>query len=361
MEKTDYNELASKIFCFGVLGIAIFLFAKYALVYFLPFIIAWGIAYLVRPMAKELRKRTKISFKLCSFFLVFLIVAAVFSILFLVISRVFYEIWGFLQLLVDNSEIIADYFGKFFDFFNSLSDKISALNEIQNTEMLATLKENIAVIIKGIGTSLLERLVSGIPTVLSDVAVALPNALLFVLITLVSCFYFSIDIDYLHLKIKKILPRKIIELLRTAKKRASFGFKKYIKAYLVLFVLTFAELFIGFLILGIEYALALSMLIAFVDFLPVFGTPAILIPWGVIALFMGNNFVGIGLFVLCTVIVVIRQIIEPKILGSSLGVHPLIILVSLYWGYRVWGFAGMILLPILSLVFFAKDDSEKET
>ena len=186
MEKTDYKELASKIFCFGVLGIAMLLFAKYALVYFLPFIIAWGIAYLVRPMAKELRKRTKISFKVCSFFLVLLIVVAVFSILFLVISRVFYEIWGFLQLLVDNSEIIADYFGKFFDFFNSLSDRITALNQIQNSEILVTLKENIALLIKGIGTSLLERLASSIPSVLGDVAVALPNTLLFALIYLLN-------------------------------------------------------------------------------------------------------------------------------------------------------------------------------
>ena len=60
----------------------------------------------------------------------------------------FYEIWGFLQLLVDNSEIIADYFGKIFDFFNSLSDKITALNGIQNPDILATLKENIALLFK---------------------------------------------------------------------------------------------------------------------------------------------------------------------------------------------------------------------
>lgn len=361
MEKTDYKELASKLFCFFALGLGGFLFFKYALGYFLPFIIAWAVAYLVRPIATELHKRTKVSFKVCSFFLVLLMVVAVFSILFLVISRVVYEIWGFLQLLVDNSEIIADYFGKIFDFFNSLSDKITALNGIQNPDILATLKENIALLIKGIGTSLLEKLASGIPVALTDAAVSLPNALLFLLITLISCFYFSVDIDYLHLKLKKILPRKVIEFLRATKKRVSAGFKRYIKAYLILFAITFAELFVGFLILGVEYALALSILIAFIDFLPVFGTPAILIPWGAVALFMGDNFVGIGLLVLCALIVIIRQIIEPKIIGSSLGVHPLIILVSLYLGYRVWGFFGMILLPILSLVLFVKEDTQKES
>ena len=95
MEKTDYKELASKLFCFFALGLGGFLFFKYALGYFLPFIIAWAVAYLVRPIATELHKRTKVSFKVCSFFLVLLMVVAVFSILFWLLVACFMKFGDF--------------------------------------------------------------------------------------------------------------------------------------------------------------------------------------------------------------------------------------------------------------------------
>ena len=360
MENIDYKELASKIFCFAAFALIGFLFIEYALGYVMPFLIAWAVAYAVRPMARELSKRLKISQKICAFLLVLLFVSAIFSILFLIFSRLFYEIGGFLKGLVDNCDMIADYFGRILGFLDSWSDKIAVTQTPENDEALEMLKDNIALFVKSMPTSLFESFASAIPGFLGDTAAGLPNALLFALITLISCFYFSADIDYLHARLKKLLPKKAVDFLVSFKRRVGQGFKKYIRAYLILFAITFAELFVGLLILDVKYAIALSILISFVDFLPVFGTPAVLIPWGVIALIMKNNFLGIGLLILCAVTAIIRQVIEPKILGKSLGVHPLIFLVALYLGYRLFGFFGMILLPILALVLLAKeDDTEK--
>ena len=127
----------------------------------------------------------------------------------------------------------------------------------------------------------------------------------------------------------------------------------------LLFLITFVELFVGFLILQVDYAFVLAILIAFVDFLPVLGTGAILAPWGIIALLTKNYFLGIGIIVLFVVMTVIRQIIEPKIVGKSLGVHPILTLIAIYLGYKLFGIVGMIFLPIAALVFFSADGEEK--
>jgi sporulation integral membrane protein YtvI len=205
---------------------------------------------------------------------------------------------------------------------------------------------------------LLESLGSAVPDVATGLVVALPNILLVSLITVISCFYFAMDIDEVNEKIRKLLPSQISEFAVKIKNRIVVGLKKYLKAYFILFIITFVELFVGFLILQVDYAFVLAILIAFVDFLPVFGTGAILVPWSIIALLMKNYFLGIGIIVLFVLMTVIRQIIEPKIIGKSLGVHPILTLITIYIGYRLFGLLGMIFLPIATLIFFCKGEEE---
>ena len=123
---------------------------------------------------------------------------------------------------------------------------------------------------------------------------------------------------------------------------------------MLIFLLTFCELLVGFLVLKIDYAFVLALVIAFVDFLPVLGTGAILLPWGIILILMNNISMGVGILTLFAVTTVVRQIAEPKIVGDSLGVHPLVTLAAIYLGYRVLGIWGMILAPLVALLFLSK-------
>ena len=100
------------------------------------------------------------------------------------------------------------------------------------------------------------------------------------------------------------------------------------------------------------------MLISFIDFLPLLGTGAILLPWGIVLLLMKDIFRGVGIILLMIVTTVVRQIIEPKILGDSFGVHPLITLIAIYIGYRIWGFWGLILAPLATLLLLSKKQTE---
>ncbi len=355
MEKTDYKGLASKLFCWSIFALIGVLFFKYLFSYTVPFLIAWGIAYSVYPLAKKLNSKTKISRKICSFVLVFILLVILSSFVFLIGNRILYEIQNLVEYLTDNSDKIAKYFEGIFEFFNSLSNKLPFLNNIQNTGIAESINNNLNTFLNNVWESMLERLGSAVPDVARGIVVALPNILLVSLITVIACFYFAVDIENIDEKIEKALPNRILEFLLKMKSRVISGFKKYLKAYCVLFVITFVELLIGFWILGIDYAFVLAILIALIDFLPVFGTGAVLVPWGIILLLMKNYFLGIGIIIMFVLMTIVRQVIEPKIVGKSLGVHPILTLITIYIGFKLFGILGMIFLPIATLIVFSKD------
>ena len=213
--------------------------------------------------------------------------------------------------------------------------------------------------ISSVWDSLIKALGSAVPDLAAGIVTSLPSLLLSGLITIISCFYFAMDVDLINKKMKGILPAKAVEYLSKIKRRLGNGFKKYIKAYVLIFLITFAELFLGFWILKLDYAFVLALLIAFLDFLPLIGTGAILLPWGIVLLLMNNLFQGMGILIIFAITTIVRQIIEPKIVGDSLGVHPLITLVSIYLGYRIFGFLGMVLAPMIVLLLLSKENGEQ--
>ncbi len=359
MEKVDYKGLAAKLFCFCIFALIGVLFFKYLFSYIVPFLIAWGIGYFVYPLAEKLSRKCKISRKICSFVIVLFILITLLAFLFLIGNRLLYEMQNLVAYLTEKSADIAAYFEGIFDFFNSIGERLPIFNKLQNTGFAENVSENINAFLENVWASLLERLGSAVPDIARGIVIALPNILLVSLITVISCFYFAIDIDVVHKKIKQVLPDKITEYISKIKRRTIGGLKKYLKAYCILFLITFAELLIGFWILGVDYAFVLAVLIAFVDFLPVFGTGVVLAPWGIVALLMKNYFMGIGIIILFVLMTVVRQIIEPKIVGKSLGVHPILSLVTIYLGYKLFGLFGMVFLPIVTLVLFSKDEEDE--
>ena len=114
--------------------------------------------------------------------------------------------------------------------------------------------------------------------------------------------------------------------------------------------ITFFELLAGFFLMRQPYALVLALLIAIVDALPILGVGTVLVPWAVICLFSGETGMAISLCVLYGVILVVRNVVEPRIVGGQLGLHPFVALLCIYFGYRIAGFAGMFVLPVLVLV-----------
>jgi sporulation integral membrane protein YtvI len=203
---------------------------------------------------------------------------------------------------------------------------------------------------------------SGVLSSMTAVAAAVPRILLFLLVSVVSVLYISWDLDRILGFIKRSLPPSVRAYTAAFKN----GFLKtallYLRSYGILMLMTFVLVFVGLLVLRAEYAILLAALIALLDVLPVIGVGTVLVPWSVISFLMGSTARGVGLLVLLAMHEIMRQIAEPRILGKSLGVHPLITLMLLYVGYSLFGIWGLIFVPALGILIgalFNKEHSAK--
>lgn len=144
-----------------------------------------------------------------------------------------------------------------------------------------------------------------------------------------------------------------------------FNFKKnllnaligFLKAQLILLTITFTESLIGLNIIGIKYAFIISVFVALVDILPILGTGSVYVPWAIISIIAGKYRLGISLLVLYGIIVTIRYMIEPKIVGQQLGIHPLITLMSMYVGIRLMGAVGVLVGPTIAVTIKASQNT----
>lgn len=186
-----------------------------------------------------------------------------------------------------------------------------------------------------------------------DVLVALPGLLIFFIVFFVAVYLFSFSMttiqqSFLSLFEEKSRP-KVAEVLLNLR-NAIFGF---IRAQFILSLLTFLLAFVGLLILDVRFALAISFLIVIVDILPVLGTGSVLVPWAAYTAFMGDVGLAIGLVVLFVIITAFRRTVEPKILGEQIGIGALPTLISMYVGFELIGAIGLILGPIVIIIYQA--------
>jgi sporulation integral membrane protein YtvI len=151
-----------------------------------------------------------------------------------------------------------------------------------------------------------------------------------------------------------ILPTSVSARIPDFQKGLKNFLSRYFKAYALILFLTFCELYVGFSMLALEYSFLLAILISLVDIFPVLGVGTIILPWAAITLIGGNYPLGFGLVILWGVVTIVRQIIEPRIVGGTLGVHPILMLIAMYLGFRFFGLLGILLSPAaLMLTRFA--------
>ena len=218
-------------------------------------------------------------------------------------------------------------------------------------------------IVEGIKTSLevtLSAILGKLGEALTSLVGGIPAVMLFLLVGLISLVYFSLDLDRVKGIIKRILPESSSNLLTKLKARIFTVGRKYIVSYLIILGVTYLTLLLGLFVLRVERAALVALFIAILDILPVLGVGTVLIPWSIIAFAMGNSFHGVGLIILFLVNTVIRQIVEPKLVGKTLSLHPLMTLMMIYVGYALFGGIGLIALPTLAVILvslFKKDDA----
>jgi sporulation integral membrane protein YtvI len=179
----------------------------------------------------------------------------------------------------------------------------------------------------------------------------IPNFILFLLVTIISTFFISKDKkaleDFFFKKINNHYKVKGLQL----KNSLIYAFIGYTKAQFILITLTFLESFIGLFLMEIDYFILIAFLACLVDLLPIIGVGSVYLPLCTYYFLIGHTKIGVGILCLYLFIVLIRQFLEPKILGNQMGIYPLITLISMYMGLKLLGIIGLILGPIIAVVF----------
>ena len=223
-------------------------------------------------------------------------------------------------------------------------------------EGAAELEAHISGAVKGMITSLLSKLVTGLTGSVSSI----PRVLIFVLVTVISSIYFSLDLENINRFVKERMPSGIVSRLVKFKNEFLSALIKYLRSYLMLMLITFIIMLFGFLVVGVKYAVLFAFIVALLDALPLIGVGTILVPWSLYQMIFSDFGLGLGLFILFIVNLVIRQFVEPKIVGKNLGIHPVVSLVLLYVGYHFFGFFGLLLIPFVTVILNAVFKREEE-
>ncbi|MBR2615568.1 MAG: AI-2E family transporter, partial [Clostridia bacterium] len=194
-----------------------------------------------------------------------------------------------------------------------------------------------------------EKLLDQMPRIIGSVASFVPKFFLSLLIFVVCTYYFSCDWAGIYQALFGRMKEEKREGLKRNAERMLQSAGRLLRAYGYLFLLTFAQLFLGLVILRVPEAFSRSILIALVDILPVLGSGTVLIPWAAVRFALGNGAGGGAILVLYGIIFLTRQFLEPKILGDSIGLHPVLSLILVICGLSLFGFFGMLLLPLLGV------------
>lgn len=313
------------------------------LVFFWPFVAGYILSVMANPMVNLVSDKCKVKRKPVSVLIIILVLAVIVLIIYGIGHFLVQQISGFvvdLPIIWAAAEgELAKAAGHFKALFNSLPmDLKETLVSVQTS-----LDDYISAFISEIST----------PTVnaIGNAAKHIPNAVIGIIMCFLSAYFFTADKDYMGNFIKKSVPDVVLNKWNLIWDSLVKSVGGYFKAQLKIEVWIYVLLYIGLVLAKVEYAAVVALGIAILDFFPVFGTGTVLIPWAIIKLLGGDYLSAIILAALWGVGQLLRQIIQPKIMGDSMGVPPLPTLFLLYIGWKISGVWGMILaLPVALII-----------
>ena len=314
--------------------------AGYVIWLFLPFVSAYLVSLLVNPFAETLQKRLKMPKGLSALLVVLVTVGVVGGIITGVIWKivdevrnVYYDfpiIWGNIQ-------------SAWYSVSRFLTGLMDALpNSMQ--EVLDSLLDQTTEWISGIAVN------TTIVQSAGNFAKKLPSIFISIIVFILSLYFMVSDSEKVSVAVKKPFSESFVARVSAIKAEAKKYVGGYVKAQLTIMCIFFFIIFIGLTLLKVDYALVIALATAILDALPIFGSGAILWPWALVSFIMGRYGMGTSLIIIYFILVLVRQLIEPKIVSQNIGMHPLMTLMAMYVGFRTLSFGGMILGP-LTLMF----------
>lgn len=329
----------------------IFAFGKFLLGSLFPFVIAFCVASIMQRPAEFISGKIHIKKGICALWLSAALYIALAGITVFLIFKIFSFAGQGISYITDFGDTLGTVLNRWADETDRILKSISH-------DFKATGETLIGESVKSITL----KLTAFLTDTVSSIVKSTPSFLFSSIVALVASCYIAKDFDTLSRFVKGLLKKETIGKIREIKIIFKTSVLRLLRGYLVLALITLGELFAGLMILGVKNAFFISLVTAVIDILPVLGVGAVLIPWGILCLLFGNGFLGGGLLVLYAVITIVRNFLEPKIVGNRMGINPLFILLAMFLGLKLMGAAGIIILPVTLIVVvkYYKNEMEKE-
>ena len=313
---------------------------RYALPALFPFVVAYIVTVILLPIVRLLNTKLKINKRILSVVLVILFYGTIGVVV----------IWLLVEIVSFATDKIKD-LPAFFQlqvrpFLANLFDEIQDMIYNLDPEMAIDFDATANSLLSSLGSTVMS--ISGsIVSKLTDFAVSVPSFLLNIVIMVIATIFLLVDYDAIGAFVTRQLSEKTNTLLTSIRSQLGRVLKKYLISYSLIMFITFAEIFAGLSIIGFKHAALIAVLIAVFDILPIVGSGLVIVPWGIICFITGDVGAGIGLFILWAVLIVVRQIMEPKIVGDSVGMHPFLTLFAMLAGNFIYGGIGILLFPVM--------------
>lgn len=342
-----------------ILGL-FYVFMKYAFWLMFPFLFAFFVAIILQKPVRKIVSKTPIKKGLASTICVILALAVVAVIVLLIGAKLASELNGLLKALDAQMQNFPQFIKtietKLIDMVRFLPDTV----EQKAAEGIRDFSQRIMSSEAGISINW-SFLSSPLKGVLSK-AKQIPVAFAGTVVTIVSCCFMTADYDRISGFIMRQFSPEHRNGLRTAKRIMFSSMGKMIKAYAIIIFITFAEMTIGLSFLKLVrlysggYIIAISLIVAIVDIVPVLGTGTILIPWAIYSLIVGDFGFAIGLIVVYALISIIRQVVEPKLVAGQLGLPSVVTIIGMFIGVRLFGFIGIFIVPLTVILIKLLND-----
>ena len=335
-----YKNVCKRICTILFTIIGLFIIFKLA-VFYIPFLIAFIISLLIEPIIRMVSKITNFTRR----------TSAIITLLFFFTIIISLLILGITVLLSEVDNIIAGFSlqgiqDKAFNLINRID-----LNKIKISQQVQNIIQNNFMDVTNKAMQILKNNLNNILLYIKNI----PRIMIYIAITVVATYFVCADKIYILDQFEHHLPQNWVNKMGVHVRKIITSLGDFLKAEVILILISFVIVLIGlyifkFIGLKIEYPFLMALGIGFVDALPILGSGTVIVPWAIISGLNGDLKLGISLLVLYTVTVVVKQLLEPKIVSNHIGIHPIFTLIAMYTGFKFIGILGMLVGPIILII-----------
>ena len=337
-----YKKVGKRLLIFAITLILLYIAFKLS-IFYVPFLIAFIISLLIEPLIRKVMKLTNLTRKVSAIITLILVFALIIGLL----------IWGITSLITEASNILENLNNNMDNIASRVSGLVSGFrfDNIKMPEQMKTILQNGLNDLAREGTNIAQKALTSILNVVTHI----PKLMIYIGITIVATYFVCTDKMYILDQMEHHLPRNWVNKFGYKLRKVISSLGDYLKAEGVLILISFTIVLIGLTLfnligMNVNYPFVIALIIGFIDALPILGAGTIMLPWAVISAFNGDIQLAVSLIVLYIIIIVTRQLVEPRIVSNHIGIHPIFTLIAMYTGFKIIGVTGMFVGPIILII-----------